>query len=120
MTGTRGPPPKRIKPGGMEDRLNKARSGKKQYDLPPPRRKLRKRRPAAIESQYVPQLAGQSYAKPKQKYKNGTRIKKKFNGVDFDGEIAGFDGKYYKIEYDDGDREDMTLNQVRRYKAGAV
>ena len=43
------------------------------------------------------------------RYSVGTVIYKKFDGISYRGKIIKpFDGRYYQIEYDDGDEEEMT------------
>ena len=50
----------------------------------------------------------------------GKRIEKKFNGVTYSGEVVRFDencGKdgFYHIEYEDGDEEDLSPDEVIAY-----
>ena len=51
-------------------------------------------------------------------YKFGTRIRKRFNdNEDYDGKICGYNPfyEYYSIEYDDGDEEEFTPEEVKNY-----
>ena len=53
------------------------------------------------------------------RYKVGTIISKKFDGIAYKGKIIKpFDGQYYKIEYEDGDEEEMTHSKVRKHLPG--
>ena len=53
------------------------------------------------------------------RYKVGTIISKKFDGIAYKGKIIKpFDGGYYKIEYEDGDEEEMTHSKVRKHLPG--
>ena len=40
------------------------------------------------------------------------RIQKLFKKEKYYGTVVGFDGTYYQINYDDGDSEEMTKNEV--------
>ena len=46
----------------------------------------------------------------------GLRFKKDFgrHGV-FSGTVAGKEGKYYQVRYDDGDKEDLTEAELGKY-----
>ena len=53
------------------------------------------------------------------RYKVGTIISKKFDGIAYKGKIIKpFDGQYYKIEYEDGNEEEMTHTQVHKHLPG--
>ena len=53
------------------------------------------------------------------RYKVGTIISKKFDGIAYKGKIIKpYDGRYYKIEYDDGDEEERTHSEVKKYLPG--
>ena len=46
----------------------------------------------------------------------GTRLRKEFGEHGwFEGTVVGKKGQYYQIEYDDGDREDMTVEELRSF-----
>ena len=46
----------------------------------------------------------------------GTRLRKEFGEHGwFEGTVVGKTGQYYQIEYDDGDREDMTVEELRSF-----
>ena len=50
------------------------------------------------------------------RYKVGTIISKKFDGISYQSKIIKpYDGRYYRIEYKNGDEEDMTHSKVRKY-----
>ena len=45
----------------------------------------------------------------------GKRVRRKF-GDDFSvGDITGYDKPYFQILYEDGDEEEMNLNEVKRF-----
>ena len=46
----------------------------------------------------------------------GDCVMKYFNGALFEGGVIGYDGTWWKIEYNDGDREDMTREEVLQAK----
>ena len=50
-------------------------------------------------------------------YINGTPVKKKFNGVTYEGFVKYYDvkNKWYRIVYKDGDDEDMSHRELQRY-----
>jgi len=54
-------------------------------------------------------------------YAIGTKIIKPFDGTPYKGEIIFYDtnSKYYKVRYDDGDKEDMDIHEVKRYRVEA-
>ena len=57
-----------------------------------------------------------SVSEARGRYKVGTIISKKFDGISYQGKIIKpYDGRYYRIEYEDGDEEDMTHSEVRKY-----
>ena len=46
----------------------------------------------------------------------GARLRKEFGEHGwFEGTVVGKKGQYYQIEYDDGDREDMTMEELGNY-----
>ena len=49
------------------------------------------------------------------RYTPGTKIYKVFNGLEYAGEVTGYDNKskLYHIKYEDGDLEDFFHNEVR-------
>jgi hypothetical protein len=51
-------------------------------------------------------------------YTNGTIVRRKFSTGYHEGEIVLYDPKekYYKIEYQDGDTEEMTYMEVKQYR----
>ena len=113
--GGEAPPPKRIKEGGVEWQIALARAAQKDkegYPAPKPREKSKRvRRKRA-------RLAPNQPVNIKQRFKIGLKIQRKFGGKKFKGKITKYDKTtgYYHILYSDGDEEDMTLNQVRRYR----
>ena len=52
-----------------------------------------------------------------EKFEIGECIRKKFGGIAFDGiiESINYATKFYHIRYSDGDSEDMTVSDVRKY-----
>ena len=52
-----------------------------------------------------------------EKFEIGKCIRKKFNGMAYDGEIVSLnlDKKFYHIRYTDRDEEDMTVLDVKRF-----
>ena len=48
------------------------------------------------------------------RYTTGTKIFKVLNGLEYQGETTGYDGKskLYHIKYEDGDLEDFYHNEV--------
>jgi len=50
-------------------------------------------------------------------YAIGTKIIKPFDGTPYNGKVVSYDtnSKYYKVRYDDGDKEDMDVHEVKRY-----
>ena len=49
------------------------------------------------------------------RYSIGTKIIKTFNGIEYNGKIIIDSGRYYHVEYKDGDEEDMTHTEIRKY-----
>ena len=51
-----------------------------------------------------------------EKFEIGKCIRKKFDGMAYDGEIASInlDTKFYHIKYSDGDEEDMTVSDIQQ------
>jgi hypothetical protein len=45
----------------------------------------------------------------------GTEIKKYWNGIPYKGTVTNNNGKYYKIQYDDNDEEELNHGEVRKY-----
>ena len=45
----------------------------------------------------------------------GRRVRKKFGETFYIGNITGFDKPYFQILYEDGDEEELNLNQVKRF-----
>ena len=45
----------------------------------------------------------------------GQRVRKKFGNDFYLGDITGYDDPYFQILYEDGDEEEMNLNQVKRF-----
>ena len=115
VTGTVPPPPKRIKPGGVEWRLMKAQEAKKTktgYDPPQPRgksKRVRKRRQRLEPNQSV---------NVPQKFNLNTKIRKKFGGKFYQGKVTKYNSKngFYTVVYEDGDKETMDTQEVRRYR----
>ena len=52
-----------------------------------------------------------------EKFEIGECIRKKFDGLAYDGEIVSInlDTKFYHIKYSDGDEEDMTVSDIRKF-----
>jgi hypothetical protein len=44
----------------------------------------------------------------------GKNITKKFDGVEFEGEVVSFDAPYYLVRYRDGDEEELSFKEIRR------
>jgi len=51
------------------------------------------------------------------KYPVGTEVSKKFDGIAYRGRVIRYDqkSKYFRVRYVDGDEEDMTVKEVKRY-----
>jgi hypothetical protein len=113
--GSEPPPPKAVKPGGMLDKLRLARTAPR--DDYAGRVEPRKTR-AGTTAASVRSRAAANPATKRQTYKIGGKIRRKFNGVMFQGDIIGFDRKkgWYLIEYTDGDREQMTQKELEKYR----
>ena len=47
-------------------------------------------------------------------YSIRTKITKIFDGIDYDGKIVKDSGRYYHVEYEDGDEEDMTHTKITK------
>jgi hypothetical protein len=45
----------------------------------------------------------------------GTEIPKYWNGLPYKGTVTNNNGKYYKIQYDDNDEEELNHGEVRKY-----
>ena len=45
----------------------------------------------------------------------GRRIKKKFGNDYYVGDITEYDKPYFHVLYEDGDEEDLNLNQVKKF-----
>ena len=57
-----------------------------------------------------------SISEARGRYNVGTIISKKFEGISYQGQIIKpYDGRYYRIEYEDGDEEDMTHSEIKKY-----
>ena len=52
-----------------------------------------------------------------EEFEIGECIRKKFDGMAYDGEIVSInlDTKFYHIKYTDGDEEDMTVSDVQKF-----
>ena len=52
-----------------------------------------------------------------EKFEIGKCIRKKFDGMAYDGEIVSInlDTKFYRIGYTDRDEEDMTVSEVQSF-----
>jgi hypothetical protein len=51
----------------------------------------------------------------KEKFSMGTIITKYWNGVPYTGTVIGHTEKYYKIRYNDNDKEELNHTEVRKY-----
>ena len=117
VTGKEPPPPKKVKPGGMLDRLRKARKKeRKDYSdrVEPRARRARRKQPV----RYRAGAARQRAVQRKQKYPAGTRVTKRFeDGNVYGGLVVGFDKStgWYRIEYEDGDEEEMNEREVKKH-----
>ena len=51
-------------------------------------------------------------------FENGTIVRNKFNKSWYEGEVTRYDPteKYYTILYTDGDTEEFTHNEVKRFR----
>ena len=49
------------------------------------------------------------------RYSIGTKISKAFDGIEYSGKIIRDNGRYYQVEYEDGDEEDMTHTDIRKH-----
>ena len=50
------------------------------------------------------------------RYKVGTIISKKWDGVPYEGTIVKpFDGRHYHVLYEDGDEEDLSHREITKY-----
>jgi hypothetical protein len=46
----------------------------------------------------------------------GTEITKYWNGLPYNGKVTGNKGKYYKILYEDNDKEELNHGEVKKYR----
>ena len=53
-------------------------------------------------------------------YAVGTKIRKPFDGKAYDGEVVSYDARagYYKVQYEDGDEEEMDARQIQTLLVG--
>jgi hypothetical protein len=115
VRGSEAPPPRAVKPGGMLDRALKAsKAERKDYSGRVEQRKTRDKRKKP--QRYKAVAAKKQAVVRKQKYRVGTKVSKLFDGVPFRGVVKSWDKTYYSVLYDDGDEEDMTENEVTKYK----
>ena len=51
------------------------------------------------------------------KFKVGETVRKKFEGLWHDGKIESIDtkNKFYRVVYEDNDKEDIKMQEVRKY-----
>jgi hypothetical protein len=49
------------------------------------------------------------------KHEIGTKITKYWNGIPYEGTVTNNNGKYYKIQYDDNDEEELNHGEVTKY-----
>ena len=49
------------------------------------------------------------------RYSIGTKISKAFDGVEYSRKIIRDNGRYYRVEYEDGDEEDMTHTKIKKH-----
>ena len=45
----------------------------------------------------------------------GAEVRKKFGNQWFDGEVIKYDDSYFRVKYSDGDKEDMTYSELRKW-----
>lgn len=68
------------------------------------------------ESQKIRTMNCNNTKKYAMKFMIGTKIIKKFNDVPYEGQIIGYDGKYYCVHYASNNNiKDMTQSQVQRH-----
>ena len=73
-------------------------------------------KPQRVEKETETEPQRVSVSEARGRYNVGTIISKYFDGIPYRGKIIKpYDGRYYRIEYDDGDEEDMTHTDVRKH-----
>ena len=57
------------------------------------------------------------YPDEREKFEIDKCIRKKLDGMAYDGEIVSInlDTKFYHIRYSDGDEEDMTVSDIQKF-----